>query len=366
VLHARTQHSPCPPSAWYPLTQLPAMFPTLLLPGSTRKVLVDSSNPALLPVECLPHFQILWSGLTSPSIHFPFSCSISHVDAGGVLDGVWEFKSNIPFDFQLPKLPPCSLLQIISPTTNCSKNLACQPPERTSFRSTSAVVKITEGLIDCRGLLPLRNPSAKVLCPSSFVPSGWVSWPLSKEELHRAFDVPQKAIPAKHDALGIGEAYQEIWQHHPPIKVLQRAFLQWSRETIMQYLPDLSSDFVRPGTLAMYTPSEAQDIESTFISAIKADNAENPTYLWNDRIWELGIHDANRVNTFRSKRDGQCPLDSIRALFLRVWRKRVRKSLLRYLANNYGSNWMNSKEATLDIKLGRDCIARTAAADWWE
>jgi hypothetical protein len=116
----------------------------------------------------------------------------------------------------------------------------------------------------------------------------------------------------------------------------------------------------------MYTPGEARSLDTAFVSAIKADDAKNPTYLWNERIWELGSHTPQRVALFKCNRKNQCPLDVIRGALLRVWRSRVRKSLLAYLVKTYGEEWYKAPTAIHDREVGRECITRTGAADWWE
>jgi hypothetical protein len=86
-----------------------------------------------------------------------------------------------------------------------------------------------ESIIDCRGLLPVRQRTSRVLCPSVFSSTGWTHRPLSFKELLRCFDIPPNAIPEKTDTDNDND--HEIWQQHPPIKVLQRVFHHWATES---------------------------------------------------------------------------------------------------------------------------------------
>jgi len=52
--------------------------------------------------------------------------------------------------------------------------------------------------------------------------------------------------------------------------------------------------------------------------AVKADDAANPTYLWDERVWAIA-HDEARQKRFRD-RFSCCPLESICMWLLRRWR----------------------------------------------
>jgi hypothetical protein len=51
---------------------------------------------------------------------------------------------------------------------------------------------------------------------------------------------------------------------------------------------------------------------------------------------------------------------------LRVWRRRVLKSLLRYLASAFGPNYLLHANAHRDLEVGRDCLVKAAGASWFE
>ena len=245
-------------------------------------------------------------------------------NGGGVLDAAWTFWSNFPFQWHLPKLPPSSLLQAICQTTRCHRNKTCQPPKRSIHRSASSVIWLPGGNVDCRGLLPLNPTAVEVLCPSVYAPTGWVTRPLTEPEMFHAFNIPPSAIPPKTSVAG------PCWQQTPPSKILQRAYLQWATDSLVTFLvPPIVHTKKTP--LSMYRATGAIDLDSSFVSAIKADGADIPVFLWDDRIWSRGAHSESRVSKFKAKWEGRSPLDALRKGLLRHWRDRVRRSLIRYL-----------------------------------
>ncbi len=66
------------------------------------------------------------------------------------------------------------------------------------------------------------------------------------------------------------------------------------------------------------------------------------------------------------RRFQQCPLVWLRHFCLRLWRRSVTKSFLRYLNAEYGPAWTTHRTAAPGVEAGRECIWRTTAADWWE
>jgi len=53
-----------------------------------------------------------------------------------------------------------------------------------------------------------------------------------------------------------------------------------------------------------------------FTKAVKADNAEVPIFLWDDRIWNLNLHGKKLLDEFRKEHQNRCPLEILRMLFL--------------------------------------------------
>jgi hypothetical protein len=105
--------------------------------------------------------------------------------------------------------------------------------------------------------------------------------------------------------------------------------------------------------------------------ATKADDAEMPVALWNDRI---------RGFTNQKIRDNF--LKHLRTLALRWWRRNVIRSFMRWFKNKYPSmkvsdgvrpidhfnipKILRHKTASKDWAAGRECIWRCSGASWWE
>jgi hypothetical protein len=66
-----------------------------------------------------------------------------------------------------------------------------------------------------------------------------------------------------------------------------------------------------------------------FAKAVKADDAEIPIHLWNDRVRAPGISKEKRDNA----------LVGLRKLGFRLFRKRQLKDCSAYLASAYGVDW---------------------------
>jgi hypothetical protein len=80
--------------------------------------------------------------------------------------------------------------------------------------------------------------------------------------------------------------------------------------------------------VADYPPLCTPSPQFDFSKAVKADDAESPTFLWDDRIWNLGYHVPRQRSTYLRRFANQCPLTAIRDFSLRWWWRRVLKSLL--------------------------------------
>jgi hypothetical protein len=103
-----------------------------------------------------------------------------------------------------------------------------------------------------------------------------------------------------------------------------------------------------------------------FSVAVKADNAEIPCFIWDDRVWGLQVHSPVRRQAFQDNFEGQCPLTSLRFFLLRCWRKRLTCGMFWYFRDTYGAHWNSDRMGTSERVLARDCLARIAAVDWWE
>ncbi len=83
-----------------------------------------------------------------------------------------------------------------------------------------------------------------------------------------------------------------------------------------------------------------------FTKAVKANDADVPIYLWNDRVRASGV----------SKDWRDAALDVLRKFCLRRWLRSLMEDCLAYVRRTYGSTWggtRRTKEGHL-TRLGRD------------
>lgn len=145
----------------------------------------------------------------------------------------------------------------------------------------------------------------------------------------------------------------------PPLKLALKIYEAW--EKVPYYWrsdkpPQIS--LANPGT--MYTIGRDFALEEAHKQAVKADDAEVPVMIWNNRIWQRQLHSEVALKNFLERYRSQCPLDSIRSLMLRYWRRAVCRGLLSYLRRDVGIDW-KSRSAKQDrqiIAQGKDCLAQ--------
>lgn len=99
--------------------------------------------------------------------------------------------------------------------------------------------------------------------------------------------------------------------------------------------------------------------------AAKDDDARIPIELWDEPFWSHLSNEFRTQHQFIWVGGFQKPLlDCLRAWILRLWRRRVYLSFRGFMKTKYGSFWHRSDSE--DTVAGRDCLRRTAAADFWE
>jgi hypothetical protein len=324
----------------------------VLLSGSDR--VLECLSPAMLAT----HHILFWSSTATCSPLLRFQLSLSHFgDAGGVLDARWMFQSNRPFRAPLATVARAPS-QII--------NRALKLPSRNKPKESPS-----EPILDAETISSLPGDCHKLWfrCPSVFTNKGVVR-KLSLGELCNIYDLPVAACPD-----GLRPYFNEITDTStlpflaaPPLKVSLKIYESWKE---VPYSIDTSLTRPQPCfnfSNTMYETGVDFAVEEAHRQAVKADDAEVPIHLWNNRIWRKKLHSEKALHGFRERFTGRCPLDAIRCGLLRYWRKLVRSSFQLYLDTTYGRHRTEPKEGNLarDLEQGRDCLDKAGAADWWE
>jgi len=214
-----------------------------------------------------------------------------------------------------------------------------------------------------------------VLSPSVFHSSKWSIRDLMVLELGHIYTVPRSFLLELESNPDIrfwkatpGGLLSRVWDNlfHPESSLIggpespPRSLNGFS--TISQTRKvDLEADFASEPP----QPGARFRTEINFSVAVKSDNADNPTFIWDERIWALGYHDPTQIQAYQV-RFGWCALNTLRSWFLRYWCRLVLHSLLQYLQHQFKKNWHNSPDATAEVEAGRDCVRRAVGAVWWE
>jgi hypothetical protein len=120
------------------------------------------------------------------------------------------------------------------------------------------------------------------------------------------------------------------------------------------------------GSLAFEGSLHQGQAGMSFLTAMKADDAGNPTFIWDARVWGLEFHIRAKLDSFLREFVGQCPLETIRGFFLRWWRKLVWQCLWKHTRATYGMGWAAEPNSQHEQMRVLDSIRRASGADWWE
>ena len=115
-----------------------------------------------------------------------------------------------------------------------------------------------------------------------------------------------------------------------------------------------------------FTTTALTQDEERNLKAVKADNAEVPVSLWNDRIVRSTATEEQNtaLETIRNK------------VMLRWYRRRVFKSYINYMIKTHGKGWSMKLSASRcahevdteihkDGRVGMDALRRILNASWW-
>jgi len=321
---------------------------------------VLSSLPATWP----SHLSILGCTSLHCSLPVPPWCSTNHLShslhGGGVVDAEWLFFSNEASLLQVSQSDHMQrrVKHITDPTRKAANSTPARPRVHWLDQAEGAQwIRSNYPLVHWGGALPVEvADTVKVLCPSVYSPTKWVVQQLTTRELIAAFDVTETlAIPEC-------EGSCVPFLKEAPSRLMGVLLEQFQgRERITLNTP------VRHAQ-PQWPPLEGLVWKGESASTKKSDDAEAPAEVWNDRVLKVS-HDAHLLEVYPTRFGKGC-LDGIRGWLLRVWRRRLWKSLRKYLYHEHGP-WWNSipKPGTAqarDQEVGKDCLCRASGATWWE
>lgn len=215
----------------------------------------------------------------------------------------------------------------------------CDPDE--TFDSP---VASSEGGLHPGGLLPVSDIRASVTCPSVFNGTKWCNRPLGHQELGACFDLPSGLL----DEIGPSWSDLDPFVKSVPMKVLSFVgqlvlsggrLLLPSVELRQGSSPDeklggkggVGSTF----TDASHLENRETDLRRSKVNlsqSVKLDDAIVPVWLWGERI-VTGFPNLEYNQTVEKA------LDVLRRFLVRIWRRRILRSLRRYMTATHGPDW---------------------------
>lgn len=322
--------------------------------------------------------RFLGLGMFTP---LPHSIRLSHLDTGGVIDGHWTISSSQPF------CTDSTIFPSLAHGGRCLRHIINQAAA-TPFAAAVVAPKADEKDAVTSMVLNWNRPIPKgcidwlVLCPSVFVATGWVKRHLTCSEKMAAYDVPLQACPTNvaireddqaprtHSTTIDYPSWRCPFTQTPPLKILQRALECWLPHDLpVQYdVREAEQGAAGVPAISMYEQLEEElEQQEEYRVSTKADDAETPVDLWNERIWYRCQDAGGRRLVFLGRFSGRCPLDSIRRFLLCRWRRNVTSGLLAFLREEHGTDWrVKGLQSHPDVLVGRKCLTHCAGADWWE
>ena len=204
----------------------------------------------------------------------------------------------------------------------------------------------------------------------------WVKRKLTTGEIGAALDLPVGSIKAFSLACQLTPRYLAQLQELSPLKIVQSFGTQFFKvcqlESVKAGHP---IELWKPKYLK--DPEEHDELDAAHEKAVKSDDAEVNTDVWNLMAVKL----PQQVPTWLKKPDSWLILgstfdpkthgrffDGLRSLMLRRFRRNVYKSFRSYIASTYSSEEIilrSSLDLRIDLEVGRDALQRAMETSFW-
>jgi hypothetical protein len=304
---------------------------------------------------------------------FSHEAAVRHVDVGGATDGEWTVsaatRSNKePSLFSVDACPMGNLISCIDQSLMGSR--ATSPPTR---NEAPGVYRHGGFLCAKNGLYPRGgNPQDLFLLPTFRSSTKWCTRKLSAEEIRTVWDVTSNlttglrpvdceellscTVPLK--ILGtlirnVGDIFEKGRESGDSHHVKRKFAGELEADDSTRGRKEKSARVERDGEIVA-APMSEMEVKDANLKAAKADDAEVPKHIWNDRI------DSFLKN--RIRRDLlDAALESIRKLGHKWWLHLVIRSFWRW---RRGPSIYARQGASLEG--GLDAIRRATCSSWWE
>jgi len=292
------------------------------------------------------------------------SFTLSHETFGGVMRGQWEFWcSRTVKQPSPPSVQERTLYHIIDSARRAPDFQVTSAVDKYVPRTQVCWADTAETIVDSCGLLPAQAVRGLVRCPLIYSPTKWAIRTLTIKELLGVFDFSESLLSVLEDD------DQMPFVQSTPGRLLSAVISSLEHDNCPRF-STINRGRHRVGAQA--EPSVPMDLphwptmpgtewHGTSESTTTADETQAHTLLWDRRVLQHFPQSSAKVARFVGSHGGQHPLDVIRHFLLRLWRKRICRSLLKFLRTpegklSYGRN----------VAVGRDCLVKATGASWWE
>lgn len=211
----------------------------------------------------------------------------------------------------------------------------------------------------------------RVLCPSVYGSSKWVSRPVTPKELAAIYHLSTILHKEADRSWGFHQAapgilLKYVWENiinpiSPPLGPNQllstRVESAFRQKSAVLDRKDVKLDR-KPVEPIPSCRNSGPKVEASFnfSTAVKAGDAETPTFIWDDRVWGLNLHCTQQREHFYNRFEGRDPLCAIRKMLLMYWRKCLTRSYIQYMQGCHGEKWASCRKADKERQAGRDCL----------
>ena len=339
------------------------------LPGACR--LWERVRKIYIGRRSVRHFNSIPSSFSFQKL------KIDHVKGGGASNGTWGLflyvKSGFIWSIDwLPRVAYRDLSGIINSTAG--HGLSCPAPLKIASKQPR-MVELRPKVYHGAGLFPFKERSAHYIVPSVFTNTRWCRRRLTAEETLLSLDIGESIIAGlkSHQKATL---CNDTWfiPSKTTLQILQgasRMLMGVAGRSVLDEVsarPEVSLGGCTGVNPAISHPVDTEpsraltqstaDRQERTRKATKADDAEVPVYLWNDRI----IKNASELQAKA--------LDSFRKFCFRWWRKNICREFMGWYEKKHGRPpAMDSgmtDEAKKDLDAGRDCLTRCMNSTFWE
>lgn len=241
------------------------------------------------------------------------------------------------------------------------------------------------------GLYDVVTPTLEYAIPSVFKSTGWVRRRLTAKEWLTLHDIPvnmmdelsgdvtaRNAISLCMTPLIVGDLFRSWWGVRVGGEAADKSFVS---DTVVESVlttcdtdHQKGDDVGRGAVGALRYRTAVQDDEGDesraaedqarmivikaqhdLAKAVKADDAEVPVYLWNNRVCRGETSPAEAR-----------ALDTLRTWCMRVYRRRLCRDCIGYLVGRHGAEWHRRPKSTVDVVAVREILWRAANNEWFE